>query len=183
MFKNLLKIAFRNIIRHKVFSFINIIGLAIGIAACLLILFWVRDEFSFDRYNKNFESIYRIIHQQKFDEGIIQSSRAPVPLGSALKDNFPEIINYTRYGTFIGEVLIKYEENAFYELGGAYVDPSYFDLFSVDFLRGNKAEIFPDRFCVAITESTARRYFGDEDPIGKVLDTGYGFGFIRFYCG
>ena len=139
-------------------------------AACLLILFWLRDEFSFDKFNENYSSIYRIIHEQKFDDQIIHSSKAPVPMGPSLKEDFPEIVNFTRYGTFVGEVLIKYEENAFYELGGAYVDPSYFDIFTVDFIRGNKAEIFPDRYCVVITESTARRYFGDEDPIGKSLE-------------
>ena len=170
MLKNYLKIAFRKIIRQKGFSFINLIGLSVGMAACLLILFWLRDEFSFDKFNENYDSIYRVIHEQKFDDQIILSAKVPIPLGSSLVEDFPEIINYTRYGTFIGEVLIKYEENAFYELGGAYVDPSYFDLFTVDFLRGNKAEIFPDRFCVVITESTARRYFGDEDPIGKSLE-------------
>ena len=170
MFKNYLKIAFRRIIREKGFSFINLAGLAVGMTACLLILFWLRDEFSFDKFNKNYDSIYRIIHEQKFDDQTIHSSKAPTPLGPYLKENFPEIVNYTRYGTFIGEVLIKYEENTFYELGGAYVDPSYFDIFTIDFLRGNKAEIFPDRFCVVITESTARRYFGDEDPIGRSLE-------------
>jgi len=170
MLKNYLKIAFRKIIRQKGFSLINLIGLAVGMAACLLILFWLRDEFSFDKYNENYDSIYRVIHEQKYENRIIHSAKAPTPLGPSLVEDFPDIINYTRYGTFVGEVLIKHEENAFYELGGAYVDPSYFDIFTVDFIRGNKAEIFPDRFCVVITESTARRYFGNEDPIGKSLE-------------
>ncbi len=139
-------------------------------AACLLILFWLIDEFSFDKFNENYHSTYRVIHEQKYNEQVIHSSKAPVPLGPSLVEDFPEIINYTRYGTFVGEVLIKHEENAFYELGGAYVDPSYFNIFSIDFLRGNKEEIFPDRFCVVITESTAHRYFGDEDPMGKSLE-------------
>lgn len=170
MYRNYLKIAFRKIIREKGFSFINLIGLAVGMTACLLILFWLRDEFSFDKYNQNFDTIYRVIHEQKFDEQTIHSAKAPIPLGPSLVENFPEIVNYTRYGTFVGEVLIEFEEKAFYELGGAYVDPSFFEMFTIDFLRGNKADIFPDRFCVVITESTAEKYFGQEDPIGKSLE-------------
>ncbi len=170
MLKNYLKIAFRKIIREKGFSFINLIGLAIGMTACLLILFWLQDEFSFDRYNENYSSIYRVIHEQKFAEQTIHSAKAPIPLGPALKEAFPDIVNFTRFGTFVGEVLIKYEDNAFYELGGAYVDPTFFEMFTVDFLRGDKENIFPDRFCIVITESTARKYFGDEDPIGKSLE-------------
>jgi len=170
MFKNYLKIAFRKLIREKGFSFINLIGLAVGITACLLILFWLQDELSFDRYNENYNSIYRVIHKQIFDEQTVHSAKAPIPLGPALKEAFPDVVDFTRYGTFVGEVLIKYEENAFYELGGAYVDPTFFEMFTVDFLRGKKEDIFPDRFCVVITESTARKYFGDEDPIGKSLE-------------
>ena len=170
MLKNYLKIAIRKIIREKGFSLINLIGLAVGMTACLLILFWLRDEFSFDKFNKNYDSIYRVIHEQKFDDQTIHSSKAPGPLGPALVESFPEIINYTRYGTFVGEVLIEFEENAFYELGGAYVDPSYFEIFTVDFLRGDQANIFPDRFSMVITESTAKKYFGEEDPIGKSLE-------------
>ena len=170
MFKNYLKIAFRKIIREKGFSLINLIGLAVGMTACLLILFWLRDEFSFDKFNANFDSIYRVIHEQKFDDQTIHSSKAPVPLGPALAENFPDIINYTRYGTFVGEVLIEFEENAFYELGGAYLDPSYFEMFTIDFLRGDQANIFPDRYSMVITESIAKKYFGEEDPIGKSLE-------------
>ncbi|MBN1326916.1 MAG: ABC transporter permease [Candidatus Cloacimonetes bacterium] len=170
MFKNYLKIAFRKLIRQKVFSFINLFGLAVGMTACLLILFWIRAEFSFDRYNENFDSIYRVIHQQNFEEQTIHSSKAPIPLGPALAEDFPEVINFARYGTFVGEVLIEFEDKAFYELGGAYVDPSWFDIFTVDFLQGDKTAIFPDRFSVIITESTAKKYFGDENPIGKTLE-------------
>lgn len=170
MIKNYLKIAIRKLMRQKGISFINLIGLAVGITACLLILFWIRDEFSFDKYNKNFASLYRVIHQQNFDDQTIHNSKAPVPLGPALKEDFPEVINYTRYGTFVGEVLIEFEDKVFYELGGAYVDPYYFEMFTVDFLQGNSAEIFPNRFSVVITESTAKKYFGNEDPIGKDLE-------------
>jgi len=170
MLRNYFKIAIRNINRNKAFAFINISGLTIGITACLLILFWVKDEVGFDKYNKNFDNIYRIINEQKFEDRVLLNSKTPVPLGPALTEDFPEIINYTRYGTFVGEVLIRNKENAFYELGGAYADASYFDIFTVDFLQGQKEDIFPDRLSTVITRSMAQKYFGNQDPVGQTLE-------------
>jgi len=169
MFKNYLKLAFRNIFRHKIFSFINIFGLAVGMAVCIMILFWIQDEFSFDRFNENFNNIYRIAHIIKYEDRVVHSSKTPHPLGSALKEEFPEVVEYTRYGTFVGEVLIRNEDRAFYELGGSYVDPGFFKIFTVPLISGDPDNIFPDRYTTVISQEIASKYFGSEDPLGKSL--------------
>jgi putative ABC transport system permease protein len=169
MFKNYLKLAFRNLFRHKIFSVINILGLAIGMAVCILVLFWMEDEFSFDKFNENFNNIYRVAHTVKYEDQIIQSSKSPHPLGEILKEDFPEVEEYTRFGTFVGEVLIRNGDRAFYELGGSYVDPGFFQIFSVPLISGDQNNIFPDRYSVVISQTMAEKYFGREDPLGKSL--------------
>ena len=101
MFGNFLKVAFRNIWRSKSISIINIFGLAVGMAVCIMVLFWMQDEFSFDKFNQNFENIYRIAHVEKYEDQVIVSSITPHPLGLTLKEDYPEVKEFTRYGTFV----------------------------------------------------------------------------------
>jgi len=169
MILNYLKLAFRNIFRQKVFSVINILGLAIGMTVCILVLFWIEEEFSFDKFNRDFDNIYRIAHKVKYEDQTINSSKSPHPLGGVLKEEFPEVLEYTRFGTFVGEVLIRNGERAFYELGGSYVDPGFFKIFTVPLTAGDPNNIFPDQYSVVISRSMAEKYYGREDPMGRSL--------------
>ncbi|MFC1887199.1 ABC transporter permease [Candidatus Cloacimonadota bacterium] len=169
MIKNYLKLAFRNIFRHKIFSTINILGLAIGMSVCFLVIFWMENEFSFDKFNENFNNIYRVAQIVNYEDQTIRSSKVPHPLGAVLKEEFPEVLEYTRFGTFVGEVLIRNGDRAFYELGGSYVDPGFFQIFTVPLITGDPENIFPDRYSVVISQTMAEKYFGREDPLGNSL--------------
>lgn len=97
MFKSYLKTAFRNLARHRGYSMINIVGFAIGIACCILILLWVQDELSFDRFHENLESLHRVVQEVSFSDGtIFRTARNPYPLGPALVADYPEITRFTR---------------------------------------------------------------------------------------
>jgi putative ABC transport system permease protein len=160
MFKNYLKIAFRNIIRHKGHSFINIAGLAIGMAVCILILLWIQHELSYDKFHEKADNIYRVIQER--------SPVTPTPLAPTLKKEIPEVIQATRY-RWVGNPLIKYGEKSFSDDKLFLVDPSFFDIFSFKFLKGDPGAALKNPFSAVLTEKTAQKYFGDEDPIGKSI--------------
>ncbi|MFC2132707.1 ABC transporter permease [Bacteroidota bacterium] len=163
------KIAIRLIIRNKVFSVINIMGLAIGLACTILILIWVKDELSFDKYHKNSDNIYRVIYEQHHANQVVHSAVSPIPLGEALISDFPEILDYSRYGIFFGEVLLSWEDKRFYEDGGCCADPGFLNMFTVEFLSGNPETALNDPSSIILTESFAEKYFGDEDPLNKII--------------
>ncbi len=175
MIKNYLLDAFRNIRKHKGYSFINISGLTVGIACCILILMWVQDELSFDRFNENADEIYRIVTKKKIAENAIDSVLTPNPLGAALKKDFPEIINFTRALT-IDNWVVQYGEKRFLNDVIAMTEPSFFEMFTFPFVKGNPQTVFNDKRSLVITERFAKKYFGDEDPMGKVMKfTGFDF--------
>jgi putative ABC transport system permease protein len=164
MVNNYLKIALRNIKRHKGYSFINIFGLAIGMAACILILLWVQDELSYDRFHKNSDHLYRVFAE--FTYANENWAVTPIPLAPVLKDEFPEIVDAVRfrpYSTLIGKDEKKFNER------GAYVDPSFLTTFDFPLKDGAAKTAFTDPFSIIITEAMAEKYFGEENPIGKTL--------------
>jgi putative ABC transport system permease protein len=168
MLRNYIKIAFRNIIRHKGYSFINIAGLAVGMAACILILLWVRHELSYDRFHENAESIYRVVENQYYSGNqLFPVAVTPAPLAQALKEEFPEIVSSTRllYTT----VSVAYGERVFNEGTLIFADPSFLEMFTVPFLRGNPDTALAEPDSVVLSKTMAEKYFGDEDAIGKVL--------------
>jgi len=169
MFKNYLKLAFRNIVRHKGYSFINIAGLAVGMACCILILLWVQDELGYDRFHKNLDNLYRVIREEHDTAEKGKSALTPPPLANALKQEFPGITHATRFGAW-GRWLVKYGEKKFYEPGYECADPDFFAMFSFPFVRGNPKEALTDMYSVVITEEIAGKYFGNEDPLGKTLN-------------
>ena len=166
MWYNYLKIAIRNVIRNKVFSFINLFGLSVGIASVILILLWVEDELSFDCFHENGNSIYRVLTKFNNDADRIWTT-SPFPLGSYLKENYPEVISYTRYWTW--NPLVEYEDKVYYENDFKLVDQSFLEMFSFPLIKGNRDDALKSKSSVLITEKIARKYFGESDPVGKVI--------------
>jgi len=166
MFKNYIIIAFRNFIRQKLFSLINVLGLAIGIACFILIMLWVTDELSYDKFNENYDEIYRPISYHRMD-GPHFFSASPNAMGPELKKQYPEIIEYARYSMDGG--IVKYGEKVFNEPSLIYGDPSLFKIFTFPIIKGNPNTCFEDVYSIAISERAADKYFGKVNPIGELL--------------
>jgi predicted permease len=168
MFRNYLTTALRSLFRQKGFSLINILGLALGLACALLILLWVQDELSFDRFHEHADRLYRVEEDQYYSGEVYHVNVTPYPSGPVWKDEIPEIEDACRFQWSSG-MLFKYGEMAFYEGGCVAVDSTFFDLFTYDFLHGHKATALTEPYSAVLTEETAEKYFGDENPIGKSL--------------
>ena len=160
MINSYLKIAFRNIIRSKGCSLINVAGLAIGMASCLLIMLWVQDELSFDRFHVNTDNICRVVKGQ--------SAVTPSPLAAALKDECPEIADATMFEGW-REMQMSCGGEGFLQKC-ALAEPSFFDIFTFPFLVGDSSTALSEPFSVVLTKSVAEKFFGAEDPIGKTLN-------------
>jgi ABC-type antimicrobial peptide transport system permease subunit len=165
MIKNYIKIALRNIVRHKGYSFINIAGLAVGMACCILILLWVQDELSYDKFHKDAESIYHVLAHTD----VKNISVTPTLLAPTLKETFPEIVDATRYHWLFQDILLSYKNTAFNEKGLRLVDPSFFKVFTFPFLKGNPDTALNDPYSIVVSEAIAEKYFSNEDPMGKTL--------------
>jgi len=168
MFRNYLKIALRNLWRHKGYSLINIAGLAVGMACALFILLWVQDELSFDRFHVNAKNLYRVEQDQAGGQGTFHVYVTPYPMGPGLKAEIPEIKDSTRVAR-PGTLLVRYGENAFFESRVGAVDPSVFEMFTFPLIRGNAEAALSQPGSLVITEDMAKKYFGDGDPIGKTV--------------
>ncbi|MFC1726393.1 ABC transporter permease [candidate division KSB1 bacterium] len=168
MLRNHIKITFRNIFKNKVFSFINIFGLAVGMAVCILIMLWVQDELSYDRFHANIDNLYRIFERQEYSGQTFYFSDTPGPLAKALKDEFPEVLYSTRI-LYAGEKTFYYEDKIYTEDGLRYVDPDFLEMFSFKVISGSKSELLRNPFTAVISKDFAEKYFGSDDPIGKVL--------------
>jgi putative ABC transport system permease protein len=167
MFRNYLKVAVRNIKRHAGYSMINVVGLAIGMTCCILILLWVQDELSYDRYHENADRIYRLC----IDANLGTQLRAPVtmaPAAPAMISEFPEVVNAARM-VRPERVAVKYEDRTFREENVGYADNSVFDIFTFPFISGDPQTALSTPYSVVITEEMAQKYFGDQEPVGKIL--------------
>ncbi|MFC2134333.1 ABC transporter permease [Bacteroidota bacterium] len=164
MLLNYLKVAFRNIKKQKTYSFINIAGLSMGMASCIIISLWIMNQLSYDKFHKDADNIYMVLMQGKTPD----YPATPWPLAEALKDDFPEIEKSTRFNLF-GETLIRYNEKVFNENNIAVVDQDFFEIFSFPFIYGNPANTFKDIYTTVITKTTAEKYFGNINPLGKSL--------------
>lgn len=159
--------ALRQIKRQKGYSFINISGLTIGMTCCVLILMWVQDELSYDRFHENADHIYRVIKIWRKGE-TAHYATTPAPLAQALKEEFPEINNSARFDP-AGQMRVAHDKMTFYENNGAFADPSFFALFTFPFIEGDPKTALSNPSSIVITEDMADKYFGAEDPMGKTL--------------
>ena len=168
MLKNYFVITWRNIKRNKGFSFINITGLAVGMSACLLILLWVRDELSFNRFHENGDSIYVAISERVNYRGEFFES-TPVPLAEPLKNDFPEIARVVRFHHRNG-MTVRYEDKIFNDWEGAFVDPEVFNVFTFPLAKGDAASVFEKKDSIVLTEEAAEKLFAGIDPLGRMME-------------
>lgn len=160
MLKNLLKISLRNILRDKVYSLINVTGLTIGITCSLFLLMYITDELSYDRYHENAENIYRIVSDIKEPDDAFTWASTQMPLAEELRDNYPEVTNAVRFFSMARD-LFKVGEKEFYESSFFFADSTVFDTFSYSFIAGDPSTALDAPLSIVITESIARKYFGD----------------------
>lgn len=168
MFKNYFKIAFRNLWRNKAFSTINIFGLAIGIATCLIIMLFVQNELSYDRYNTKADQIVRVVFRGTVDGQKMKEANVMPPVAKTLLANYPEIKQATRLRKD-GSQFISYGDKSFKEDGLAFVDPNFFEVFTLPLIEGNSSSALSQPNSIVITKVIANKYFGNEEPLGKVL--------------
>jgi len=181
MLKNYFKIAFRNLTRNKLYSSINIFGLAAGLAVCLLIMLYILDEKSYDQHHKDGDSVYRVAYKSNagMEEGW---SAQPAPVAFTLKAQLPEVEQAARLlkFPFMDKVLMQYQGShdtrQFYESNGYYVDSTFFQLFTYDFVYGNPLTALNNPNTLVISETIAVQVFGHEDPVGKPLKLSLPFG-------
>jgi ABC-type antimicrobial peptide transport system permease subunit len=169
MLMNHLKSTFRNIKRNKAFSLINITGLAMGLASCILIYLWIQDELRFDGFHENSDCIYRLIVDGGKENRNLLTPWVPAPLGPKLKDIYPEIMESVRYdGGFTGWNL-KYKDKSFINDRIAFAEANFFNVFTFPFVKGNPDQALCERYSIVITERLADKCFGKDDPMGKMM--------------
>jgi putative ABC transport system permease protein len=173
MFWNYLKSAYRNFTRNKFYTLINILGLSIGLAAFIFILFYLKDEIGYDKHHVKYRQIHRIDSEYSINNKVDKFAIAPVPMGPAFKLEFPEIEEFVRlYGA--GNSLIKHGNKEYYEEDFYFCDSTIFDVFTHEFVAGGPEKALTEPNTIVLTEKIARKYFGDEDPLGEIITTGAG---------
>ncbi|MCZ6758112.1 MAG: ABC transporter permease [Bacteroidetes bacterium] len=168
MLKNYLSITLRNLRRHKGYSFINIVGLAAGLAAFVLITLFVQNELSYDRQHGRGADLYRVILSADVMGQSLETTNTPAPMAATLVEEFPEIVNATRLDSY-SRVLVEHEDRQFYEPNFFLADSTFFDIFTVPLSTGDPKTALARPNTIVVTEEIARKYFGDEQPLGKIL--------------
>ncbi|MEX1137818.1 MAG: ABC transporter permease [Bacteroidota bacterium] len=167
MILNYLKVAFRNVFRHKLYAFINVAGLSLGIAVSILIILFVRNELSYDDFHSNTDRIFRVLTaREKVNGSADVSAWQPMPVVPALKAEFPEILHAARFTT--GGTIISNGDNIFQETV-MFTDPDAFRMFDIRFLAGNPATALENPAEIILTKAMAEKYFGNAEALGKVL--------------
>lgn len=168
MIKSYLVTSLRSLAKNKIFSFINILGLSIGITAFLLIIMYVQNEFSYDEFHTNKENLYRI-QQNRYDNGELSTQWAAgnAGIGPDLKANFPEVKEYVKMHSSNG--VVAYQDKVFQIEDAYFSTEAFFDFFSIPLIEATDTAVLARPYTVALSESSARKYFGDEDPLGKTL--------------
>ncbi len=158
-------------LKNKAFSFINIFGLSIGISVCFIIMLFVQDELSYDKFNAKADRTYRIVFKANISGGKINESNVMPPVAQALKSDYPEVEESTRLRSF-GKPKITYADKTFKEGRFAAVDPNFFNVFTLPLIKGDAATALSQPNTVVITKEQASKFFGNEEPIGKLLNFG-----------
>ena len=154
MFKNHITVAIRTLLRHKVYSFVNISGLAVGIACCMLIMLFVQDELSYDRFHKNADRIYRVLWDGRYGDNEWTIPYVEVPISETLKEQFPEVVHSTRLRR--ESQTIRRESNYVIEKNFYYAENSFFDVFTVPFIAGDPATALNAPNAVILTEQSVQ---------------------------
>jgi len=170
MFKNYFTTAVRNILKNRVYSLLNITGLAIGVMAFIMIMLYVRFELSYDQDYPNSDRLYRVVTHGSLAGNEFDMAVSPAPVGAAFVDEIPGVINSTRLNNF-GFPVIRYDDKVFSEEHWFMADSSFFEVFGISLLQGDTKTALNQPNTVVLTKSTAERYFGSEDPIGKTLNS------------
>ncbi|MDH5597477.1 MAG: ABC transporter permease [Cyclobacteriaceae bacterium] len=179
MLINYFKIALRNILKQKVYSFINITGLAIGLAACLLIFFHVEYEYSYDQFHAKKDKIYKMFLERTYPDHVTHYAVVPHSFSSVIVQDYDEVKNAVRLLSNPNEVVVRYidennEEKAFEEPNFILADSTFFEIFSINLIKGDPYRVLSKAQDVVITEDIALKYFGEKDPIGKVFQSDFG---------
>ncbi|CAG5005459.1 hypothetical protein DYBT9275_03585 [Dyadobacter sp. CECT 9275] len=186
MIRNYIKIALRNLLKNKVYTGINIFGLALGLTACLLIILYISEELSFDKHHKDADRIFRIATLAKTNTSVESEKWVAVagPVAGGLISDFPEIEQITRIMRFPGfdRMLLKYEpgEKQFYETNGYYADSSIFQVLTYDFKYGDPLKSLHEPNTLVLSETLSAKLFGKQNPLGKVISIGLPFGNFNY---
>ncbi|MCY3556867.1 MAG: ABC transporter permease [Gemmatimonadetes bacterium] len=177
MIRNYLTVTLRNLLRQPVYSLINIVGLAIGMAACMLIVMYVQDELSYDRYHPDADRIYRIVDDIESGGQTIQTAGSPLSWAPALMRDYPEVERFVRMRGTASSWLFHREEMQFYEKKVIWVEDGLFDLFDIPLVAGDPNTALEEPFTIVISETMAAKYFGGEEAMGQILgvDNTYDF--------
>ncbi len=174
MLKNYLKIAFRNLVRNKAYSAINILGLALGVACCLLLTLYIQDEVSYDKHHERTEDIYRIVSHFQSEMIVNKSGTCSPPIAMTMKDEIPEVETAVRVLPSFDQSLIRYEENLFYESNAFIADSTLFDIFTYDLKEGNPKKALTEPNTIVLSETLAQKLFGNEPALGKTISISQG---------
>jgi putative ABC transport system permease protein len=174
MLKNYFKVAFRSLVKQKVYTFINVVGLSVGIASCLLITMFVVDEFSYDKFHKEAANIYKIVLERKYPNHVTNYAVIPHSYADVIVQDFPEVRQTVKMAGAINNVLVNYtneqqEVKQFEENFIMAADSNFFDVFSIKLLLGDPKNVLVKPTDMVVTQETARRYFGESSAIGKTL--------------
>ena len=167
MFKNYIKTTFRNLWKNKTYSFLNIFGLAIGIACAALIFLWVEDELTYNHYFTNRDNLYIVKDQQTYDGTTYTFDATPGPMAGAIKAEIPGIKNTAR-SSWSDQLLFSVGDKSIYDYG-CYVDSPFFTMFQLKFIKGNAKTAFDQLYSLVVTETMANKFFGTTDVLGKSL--------------
>jgi putative ABC transport system permease protein len=170
MFRNYLTVALRNLQKHKIFSFINVFGLSVGIACCMLLALYIKDEFSYEKHFESHEDIYRVTSTFIKEDGVEEKMpRTSPPVALTMLEEFPELESATRVVNppEVEQHLLRYEDKTFFEKKGYLVDSTFFDVFSYEFAEGDRTTALDDRSTVVLSSRVANKIFGHDSAIDK----------------
>ncbi|MEQ8686099.1 MAG: ABC transporter permease [Imperialibacter sp.] len=177
MLKNYIIIAYRSLLKKVGYSLVNIFGLAVGITVCLLIVIFVQYELSFDNFQK--DDVYRIALKRVYPEREVNYAFIPHSIGPQLKEDFPEVIQSANLLKAFAPIVVRYNDNYFYEENILFADSTLFEVLEIPLIEGDAETALKEPNSLLITESMAKKYFGDESPMGKSMETGQGNFIVR----